>query len=99
MKYSCKESRCKIVVKKKKILIRWLILVLCLKVKLADPAECALSAILLCTLTRGLESSDRFVALRCLETLGRLAQRDENEVILLESIDTQVIYWCAWSPS
>lgn len=60
------------------------------QVNLKDPADCSLSAILLGTVTRGLESSDRFVVLRCMETLGRLAQRSENELLLMSSLDSHV---------
>lgn len=61
-----------------------------LEVNLKDPADCSLSAILLGTVTRGLESSDRFIVLRCMETLGRLAQRSENELLLTSSLDSHV---------
>ncbi|XP_059352626.1 AT-rich interactive domain-containing protein 2-like isoform X2 [Daphnia carinata] len=61
-----------------------------LEVNLKDPADCSLSAILLGTVTRGLESSDRFIVLRCMETLGRLAQRGENELLLMASLDSHV---------
>ena len=57
----------------------YLTAVLIAQVNLKDPADCSLSAILLGTVTRGLESSDRFIVIRCMETLGRLAQRGENE--------------------
>lgn len=60
------------------------------QINLKDPADCSLSAILLGTITRGLESSDRFVVLRCMETLGRLAQRAENELLLMSSLDSHV---------
>ena len=55
-----------------------------------DPADCSLSAILLGTVTRGLESSDRFIVLRCMETLCRLAQRSDNETLLMSSLDAHV---------
>ncbi|XP_046453867.1 AT-rich interactive domain-containing protein 2-like isoform X3 [Daphnia pulex] len=61
-----------------------------LEVNLKDPADCSLSAILLGTVTRGLESNDRFIVLRCMETLGRLAQRSENELLLMSSLDSHV---------
>lgn len=60
------------------------------QVSLKEPADCALSAILLGTVTRGLESSDRFIVLRCMETLGRLAQRTENELLLTSALDSHV---------
>lgn len=60
------------------------------QVNLKDPADCSLSAILLGTITRGMESSDRFVVLRSMETLGRLASRGENESLLLSSLDSHV---------
>lgn len=58
---------------------------------LEDPTECSISAVLLATVTRGLESSDRFVLLRSMETLGRLAQRDVNEPLILASLDSHVM--------
>ena len=60
------------------------------EVKLKEPADCALSSVLLGTITRGLESSDRFVILRCMESLSRMAQRNENVSLLVSFLDSQV---------
>ena len=57
---------------------------------LKDPAHCTLSAVLLGTITRGLESSDRFIVLRCMEAIGFLAQRSEHESLLMSALDNRV---------
>ena len=77
------------------LIIPWTDVNICLffiQVKLKEPADCLLSSVLLGTITRGLESSDRFIILRCMESLSRMAQRNENVSLMVSFLDSQVSF-------
>jgi AT-rich interactive domain-containing protein 2 len=57
---------------------------------LEDPHSDTLAAMLISTVTRGLSSPDRFVALSCLEVLNKISQNEENEEVMLKCLEQKV---------
>lgn len=57
------------------------------EIMLDDPPSDKLTVGILSTLSNGLCSSDRAIVLASLEVLNKLSQRDENEDIMLKSLD------------